>query len=114
MSALEDYEAAAREWDATGRPAARLVAGRDLVALRLWARGRTGLPKLLGDHLRASEQAQPAGWLESELARKADCAICKTPYRVENLLLCTRLAHVFCHDCASGARACACGGELVG
>lgn len=98
-----------------------LVAGRDLVALRLWAQGREGLSKLLSAHLRASEKAQPAGWLDDELAMKAGCALCKTPYRVENLLLCTQLPHAFCHDCVSGERRgadgvlpCACGGELVG
>jgi hypothetical protein len=114
MPALEQYEAAARTWDGKGRPASLLVAGRELVALRLWARGRKESSRLLRAHLRASEKAQPAGWLDAELAQAAGCAICKTPYHVENLLLCTRLAHVVCHDCANGSRACACGGELVG
>jgi hypothetical protein len=119
------FEALAKEWDASGRPASLLIAGYSLIALQCWTRSSGGQSEGVSDTLRqfanASDAAQPEGWIDNYLSDRESCRLCGESYRFENVRLCTHCSRTYCYRCAAeqplapnGNNACPCGGELVG
>lgn len=125
MSAHDEYESLAVDWDAQGRPSSLLPEGCRLLALRCWSWSegakRDGMSEVLKAFLRESNAAQPEDWIDDFLSRREVCGGCGEYYKLENLKLCTHCSRRFCYRCAAeagnspnGNPACPCGGELVG
>jgi hypothetical protein len=125
MTAKEQFEAAATDWDAAGRPGDSLVSGWRLLVLHCWSTSeggrRDGMTSILSEFLRMSERVQGPDWLDQMLEGREACARCGESYRTENIKICTHCLATVCYRCAAvggqaenGNPGCRCGGELVG
>ena len=86
MTAKEQFEMQASEWQRAGRPARLQPSGQRLLALHCWALSeggkRDGMSPTLKAFKESSEAAQPVSWLEDEIADREACQACGERYRV--------------------------------
>ena len=79
MTAYEQYQLTAEQWDRDGRPASALKGGYSLIALRCWTYSEgakaEGVSDLIRAFVRASEDAQERDWLDAYLSDRESCNI---------------------------------------
>lgn len=126
MTAREQYQLIAEEWDKNGRPTASLKGGYSLIVLRCWTCSEgakaEGISDIIRMYVRASEDAQSRDWLDAYFSDQETCKGCGESYRFENVSICTACHSKYCYRCSgnfgrahNGNSACQCGnGEIVG
>ena len=126
MTAREQYQLIAEQWDKDGRPVSALKDGYSLLALRCWTYSQgakaEGISDVIQAFVRASEDAQKDDWLDAYLSDRESCRGCGESYRFENVSICTACRSMYCYRCSgnygrapNGNPACQCGkGEVVG
>lgn len=117
---------ALRRWIELGRGEPGLLEGWEYLRVYCWLATHAGKPYKadpdIAAYLKASHAHFGRTGYDALLQQSSRCARCGTPYRVENLQVCTECDREYCYRCSQttlplnehGDRQCPCGGVLVG
>lgn len=122
----ERLEQALTRWIEHGRGDQELLQDWEYLRVYCWLYSKSGARYLTNPDVQAYFKASQAHFGQTGyihlLQQRSSCAICKTPYHIENLSICTECDNGYCYRCSHetfprneyGDLQCACGGVIVG